>query len=241
LTTPKPKNMGGTKIFGVPFTTISMESIQQEQKVDYDFGADFGGRIGVSLNLGLIRYLQELYKRFDDQLEHAKNKTVVEPASEPATPASTMTNQTEMDFDSSMGKLTSQQPHSTSSLSSIEATTSSGERGETSIEKAVKDTEITSKEAPTSSSSSAEASAAAEGSSELLKEGEPKKEDKYKYHAMNQVNFYPQLQIMGDATPPVDWLGLKREKIPGLIHENITLHMNQLVKALWEILESQSV
>ncbi|KAI8885811.1 hypothetical protein K501DRAFT_331672 [Backusella circina FSU 941] len=250
LTTPKPKNMGGTKIFGVPSTTISMESIQQEQKVDYDFGADFGGRIGVSLNLGLIRYLQELYKRFEDQLEHAKNKTTMEPLSEPATPASTMTNQTEMDFDSSISRVPVQHPYSSSSSSSAEATTPSVERGETSLEKAVKYTEITSKEAlvPSSSLTSPEATAtaasAAAGPSELKKEQEPKKEEKeekYKYHPKNQVNFYPQLQIMGDATPPVDWLGLKREKIPGLIHENITLHLDQLVKILWEILESQSI
>jgi hypothetical protein len=45
---------------------------------------------------------------------------------------------------------------------------------------------------------------------------------------------------MGDATPPVEWLGLNRERIPGLIHENVTLHLDKLVELVWDTLETQA-
>jgi hypothetical protein len=72
---------------------------------------------------------------------------------------------------------------------------------------------------------------------ELLKDHPSSIEEQYEYHSHHHVNFQPQLQIMGDATPPVEWLGLKRERIPGLVHENITLYLDKLVKIVWRATE----
>ncbi|KAI8968020.1 hypothetical protein BDF20DRAFT_203466 [Mycotypha africana] len=201
----RPKHSGGTKIFGIPDTEIKMKSIQLETDITYSFDAVFGGRISVSLNIGLIRYLQEMINIFNMQLDRAlkRNSGRYYINVEASTPMSTNSNG---DMEELEGK-------------------------EESIEL-----------------SQVEDINPADKSSALLKplqtQGEEKQEDitvndRYTYTALNSVNFQPQLQIMGEATPPVEWLGLKRERIPGLIHENITLHLDKLSRIIWEHLNSQ--
>lgn len=160
----KPKNMSGTKIFGVPETSLLMESTELNRHISYTFDALFAGRISVSLNIGLIKYLQEMATMFNLQVDRALGKSSPLNGSE--------------EFDKTPTTLVTE-----------------------------------SQEADTSN---------------------------FVYTPISAVNFQPQLQVMGDATPPVEWLGLNREKIPGQIHENLTLHLDKLIGVIWDVLEKQA-
>jgi hemerythrin len=214
---PTTKNLGGTKIFGIPGTEITMESTQLDRDIQHEFGADFAGRVSVSLNIGLIKHLQEMINMFNLQLDRALDKTsdklLQTPTSEPSTPLSNFNEAEENQLASrrpSLHPRGSQQ----SELVSIPSTSS----------------------IPTISVTVPTVNAIDNGAKEEL----DAPVEKYVYTSVNSVNFQPQLQVMGDATPPVEWLGLRRERIPGLVHENITLHLDQLVKVIWKVLESQA-
>ncbi|KAF7732780.1 hypothetical protein EC973_000053 [Apophysomyces ossiformis] len=173
---------GGTNIFGVPSTKLTMESSQQERTVHHAFSANFDGRINVSLNLGLIKYLQEMSHMFTTQLQRALDDGTVRPV--------VMV------------------------------------QGSSSVDNRV-DTHTKPPEGHSMPVESREALSAST-SNELI------------YIIKQPVDFYPQLQVMGDATPPVEWLGLKREKLPAIIHENITLRLDQIVHAMWALSETQA-
>lgn len=205
----KLKNLGGTKIFGIPGTEISMESTQLDRQITHEFGADFAGRISVSLNIGLIKYLQEMINMFNMQLDRALEKDNSHLTPEPSTPLSVSSSSNNFeDVDDPM--------HSRRKLSSVSSASN---------------TLLT----PVANAQAAEAQKPQENRQQPNEPAE-----KYTYTSINSVSFQPQLQVMGDATPPVEWLGLKRERIPGLVHENITLHLDQVVKVIWGVLESQA-
>ncbi|KAI8143386.1 hypothetical protein BJV82DRAFT_92680 [Fennellomyces sp. T-0311] len=165
--------VGGVSIFGIPKVSLQMESNQFERQVEHIFSASFGGRVNVSLNLGLIRYLQELANMFTAQMDRALHHELTRrPSGVPAEDASS--------FDSGVA---------------------------------------VNQARPPSPSAAPPATA----------------EEALVYKSNAPVNFHPQLQIMGDATPPVEWLGFKRERLPGLVHENITLVLDQLVHAMFQM------
>ncbi|KAI9492938.1 hypothetical protein BDB00DRAFT_872979 [Zychaea mexicana] len=168
---------GGVSIFGIPNVSLQMESNQLERQVEHIFSASFGGRVNVSLNLGLIRYLQELANMFTTQMERAlqHDSTGRRPSGAPTEDARS--------FDSGVAVNQPQAPLPTPS---------------TAVE-----------------------------------------EGGLCYKSSAPVNFHPQLQIMGDATPPVEWLGFKRDRLPALVHENITLVLDRLVHTLYEMYEKQ--
>lgn len=208
------KNLGGTNIFGIPGTEITMESTQLDRNIEHEFGANFAGRVSVSLNIGLIKYLQEMINMFNLQLDRAldnnSDKMVQTPTSEPSTPVSQLEDTEESQSVSRRPSLLPRKSRQTQTPST-----------------------------PTLSATSDSVPASNTVNNTHTKEPEIPIE-KYVYTSINSVNFQPQLQVMGDATPPVEWLGLRRERIPGLVHENITLHLDQLVKVIWIILESQA-
>ncbi|KAI9475562.1 MAG: hypothetical protein EXX96DRAFT_506047 [Benjaminiella poitrasii] len=206
----KVKNLGGTKIFGIPGTEVTMASTQLDININHEFGALFAGRISVSLNIGLIKYLQEMINMFNTQLKRTLERnqdpflaTTSAFSGDLSTPVSLMSEEAEEDADRSKPSFDASTPNEL--LDS--ATSTPG------IE-----------QFPTSETTDLQVD---------------DKEEKYIYRSIGSVNFQPQLQVMGDATPPVEWLGLKRDRIPGLVHENITLHLDQLAKVIWEMLESQ--
>ncbi|KAG2229708.1 hypothetical protein INT48_004225 [Thamnidium elegans] len=214
----KPKNLDGTKIFGIPGTEITMESTQLENKIAHEFSSVFAGRVSVSLNIGLIKYLQEMINMFNIQLSRAleKNSDQLHPFGEPSTPVSM-----------------------TSTLDDGEDYGGSFSRKSSSVSDASRRLTLDSNSSFTVQTPSIEAIPATVNETDKLTEISAPKEE-FVYSSINAVNFQPQLQVMGDATPPVEWLGLKRERIPGLVHENITLHLDQLVKVIWDIFESQT-
>ncbi|CEI88715.1 hypothetical protein RMCBS344292_03093 [Rhizopus microsporus] len=216
--TSTSKNLSGTKIFNIPGTNIVMNSAQLESNIAYEFSSDFAGRIGVSLNIGLIKQLQEMINMFNMQLSRVldKKSEKAHTLGDPTTPIS-------------LSSIADDSEDGGNTLSSRKASMALG-TPRTQLNEAIPEEH--------------QVQIPSMKSEETIDIETPDikiaNEEKYNYGARKPVNFQPQLQIMGDATPPVEWLGLKRERIPGLVHENITLHLNQLAKALGDLLESQT-
>lgn len=183
----KPQMHSSVTIFGIPRTDLSMQSTQIQQVLQHIFQVGFEGQINVSLNIGLIKYLQELVHQFEEQYKRALRG--------PAVPVESTS-------------ITAEKP---------------GEDGKEVEEAGKKEDEevqveqVVKKEEKESSSVS----------SELV------------YQALIPVNFQPQLQIMGEATPPVEWLGLKRDRIPAIIHEEVTLNLEKVLLLGWQLYEEQ--
>lgn len=215
----KPKNLGGTKIFGIPGTKIVMESTQVGRDISHTFNANFEGRIGVSLNLGLIKYLQEMINMFKYQLNRALDKN--HNGADLHTPLS-MSSTFEENEDGSLSVTSSRRP-------SMRPESLKG-----SSTRLDSDTAISVSPSPSTEAVPVEAEV------QVQAEEKPVPEEKYTYTSLNTVNFQPQLQVMGDATPPVEWFGFKRERIPGLLHENLTLHLDKVIEVIWNILQSQA-
>ncbi|KAI7885245.1 hypothetical protein K492DRAFT_204108 [Lichtheimia hyalospora FSU 10163] len=182
---------GGVSIFGIPSVALHMESIQKLQQVEHIFCTTFDGRVNVSLNLGLIRYLQELANMFTTQLDRALHPNE-------------RAHSSAMDEDR------------TPNISSVSAAGPSGPADSDSFDSGVS-VKVPSGSRPAS----------------------PDKPQTISYQSAAPVDFNPQLQVMGDATPPVEWLGFKRERLPGMVHENITLTLDQIVHTLWDVYSKQ--
>ncbi|KAK9474221.1 uncharacterized protein V1510DRAFT_428846 [Dipodascopsis tothii] len=55
----------------------------------------------------------------------------------------------------------------------------------------------------------------------------------YKYIAIETpVIETPQLKDMGEATPPVEWLGLNRDRLPGIIHQGVMIPLQSMSKKI---------
>lgn len=56
-------------------------------------------------------------------------------------------------------------------------------------------------------------------------------QSKYTYRALEPpVIDTPQLRDMGEATPPLEWIGLNREKLPNVTHQVVILTLLEVVK-----------
>ncbi|KAI8360778.1 hypothetical protein BD560DRAFT_491673 [Blakeslea trispora] len=217
----KPKSLGGTKIFGIPGTQVDMNSLQLDRNISHQFDAVFAGRIGVSLNIGLIKYLQEMINMFNLQLNRVLDRSYdrLQMPSDISTPISISSNVEEHEDGTLSASVSSRRkslftpsvPHDITSKSDIDNSVP-----ELAVETASQTNEDTKEKAE-----------------------KTEKPEEFTYTTSGSVNFHPQLQVMGDATPPVEWLGLKRERIPGMMHENVTLHLGKVSRVVWEILQSQ--
>ncbi|CAG8534527.1 10421_t:CDS:10, partial [Acaulospora colombiana] len=49
------------------------------------------------------------------------------------------------------------------------------------------------------------------------------------YNPIVPVKLEPQLRYLGDATPPLEWAGVQRAKIPGLVHIGITMNLDEII------------
>lgn len=235
----RPPNAPGVSIFGIPSTRVQMNSRQMENLVKHTFAAHFDGRINVSLNLGLIRYLQELINLFTAQLDRAlqtdnrRRSSIVSQIS-----ATTTTNQTHVSTlsgPSSVGTGTAgtsqDQEEQNQSMQLL--------RADKDDDSGVSVKESASRKASQRSLKPSMGDKAENMPDIQVDDSEEVPEAKLVYVSDEPVNFYPQLQIMGDATPPVEWLGLQREKIPALVHENITLVLDELAQALCKLQQSK--
>ncbi|CAO3695982.1 unnamed protein product [Umbelopsis ramanniana] len=181
VTTARPQMYSSVTIFGIPRTDLTMQSSQIEKMVQHAFQVGFDGQINVSLNLGLIKYLQELVHQFEDQYRRALRG--------PAVPIESISTST-------VGEKPEEENNQRDEVKSKE-----------SVSPPTVDETVT--------------------------------ESQLQYQALIPVNFQPQLQIMGEATPPVEWLGLKRDRIPAIIHEDLTLNLEKVLLLGWKLYEEQ--
>nr|CAG8529135.1 11787_t:CDS:10 [Entrophospora candida] len=52
------------------------------------------------------------------------------------------------------------------------------------------------------------------------------------FNPIKPVKLEPQLFILGDATPPLEWVGVQRAKIPGLVHTTITMNLDEIINQI---------
>ncbi|KAI8096420.1 uncharacterized protein BX664DRAFT_382871 [Halteromyces radiatus] len=192
----------GTFIFTLPLTKLHMDSTQVLQIVQHTFTVDFKDRVQVSLNIGQMKYLQELINMFNDQMARAK-KTVDSTRMIPTTLSISATTDSEI-----------MQQHDMDSTSLDSGIGVGGsDVGIQETNESIEQKDITKQDDKT---------------------------NRLTYITDSAVHFDPQLRQMGDATPSVEWLlGFNRERLPGLIHENVTLHLDQVVHAIWEFYQNQ--
>ncbi|KAI7863888.1 hypothetical protein BDF14DRAFT_1972429 [Spinellus fusiger] len=199
---------GGTNIFGIPSITLTMSSLQIQQLVEHVFSADFGGRISISLNLGLMRYLQEMGTMFTEQLDRALEPDLT------------------VSLSTTLGRRSSKSTSDTTAVDTSSVEMSTDAHGQTSPrDSSSKDTlgdSATDPSLPTTKTSHERS----------------QKTETLEYKSKLPVNFYPQLQVMADATPPVEWLGLKRETLPALVHENLTMNLEKIGHAMDDIFDT---
>ena len=56
-------------------------------------------------------------------------------------------------------------------------------------------------------------------------------QSKYTYVALKApVIETPQLRDMGEATPPLEWIGLQRDKLPNVTHQIIIVTLLEIAK-----------
>lgn len=81
--------------------------------------------------------------------------------------------------------------------------------------------------------------AAGEDGDQQAPSGEPEKitavinvpQSRYQYTALQPpIIETPQLRDMGEATPPLEWIGLQREKLPNLTHQIVTVTLLEVAK-----------
>jgi hypothetical protein len=198
----RPQMHSSVPIFGIPRTDLTMQSTQIHQVLQHIFQVGFDGQINVSLNIGLIKYLQELVHQFEDQYRRA-----LQGPSVPMESTSTST----------IGEKPGED-----SKDEVEVEEDAAQKEELSLEKGE----------PEPSSGAAAAAATATATATAVN-------NELEYQALIPVNFQPQLQIMGEATPPVEWLGLKRDRIPAIIHEEVTLNLEKVLLLGWKLYEEQ--
>ncbi|CAG8634606.1 24795_t:CDS:10, partial [Dentiscutata erythropus] len=58
---------------------------------------------------------------------------------------------------------------------------------------------------------------------------EVKNKDIIIYNPIEQVKLEPQLRYLGDATPPLEWVGVQRAKVPGFVHTAITMNLDEII------------
>ncbi|CAG8472716.1 9921_t:CDS:10 [Diversispora eburnea] len=191
-------------IFTLPSTHLIMTTMQKMSTnlVDHKFEVDFRGKLDVALNFGLIRYLQELATLYKEQLK--KNAVGLNYES-PKTPII------------AIGSNRSESPKSSPS-SNV-----SGENQPFSS--IIKETKI---------STSTDGGILKDGSSNSSKiddgsEKEEKSKIEIKFNPIVPVKLEPQLRYLGDATPPLEWVGVQRAKVPGFVHTAITMNLDEII------------
>ena len=63
-------------------------------------------------------------------------------------------------------------------------------------------------------------------------------QSKYEYHAIHPpIIDTPQLRDMGEATPPLEWIGLPRDRLPNVTHQIIIVSLLEVAKEVGEAYE----
>lgn len=206
---------GGT-IIGIPICDISMQTWQDFESysiVDYIFLSSFGGRVDVGWNLGSVTFIKGMWEN------HVKTFTsrreTYEMRSGFALGAEVLRNLTTMP----------EENEDTTSSSSENLATSSGSKSKTvkpKIGVLLPDILLT---GPPPDSPPV---VPLNDSSAIKDEEKP---PVYTYRPLQPpVIAQPQLRDMGEATPPIEWIGLHRKKLPSLTHQAVIVSLQKMVE-----------
>jgi hypothetical protein len=194
----------GASIFTLPETKLVMDSIQAMQTVEFTFAVNFKDRVQVSLNIGQLKYLQDLVSSFLDQMARAMK--TVDSTSISRTLDSAEQHQDERTHDNDTESLDS-------GIGVRDLTI--GQQGQQHQQQPPPK--------PTTTSVQDNNDVLVNSINQLT------------YTTSNVIHFNPQIRQMGDATPPLEWIpGLKRQRIPELVHEKLTLQVDQMVQIFWD-------
>jgi hypothetical protein len=229
LTSSPAKN-----VVSVPTTSMKLNATTSTdgKNVQLGFRTDFGGSIDIALNIGLYRHLQEMASYYTKALQSQGDSFMeqdLDKAPESATSAKTVTSptaSTNAGGDNRRGSGSA--ATGTSTVSDKAAGTPVGEAGSKSPTPA---NAPLAGNTPVISTTGALTADAAAGSSSTLAATD------VVYTNVGDVKFDPQLKITGDATPSelVNWLGVNKDRVPQLVHKNLTTKLADLLVALEQL------
>lgn len=256
----KAQEAKGNTIIGIPVCHISMKTWQamRSNVIEYIFDSSFGGRVDVGWNLGSVNFIRSMWdnhvRTFNARREtyEMRNRVgnvtgsidILTVQEEPETP-STPIQET---GDSSLSKSSSDILQKTDLIK----TPDSGDNKKSSLATVARkgsstsldDTELSPLSATSSTPSYqsslddnvSEADKNVETTqSKTTSEPTPAEaedsESQYVYVArVPPVIAQPQLRDMGEATPPVEWIGLHRAKLPSFVHQAIMVPLEKTVE-----------
>ncbi|KAI8339604.1 hypothetical protein BC941DRAFT_254942 [Chlamydoabsidia padenii] len=227
----QPIKEKGTSIFALPLTKLNMDSTQLVRKVKHTFTVDFKDRVQVSLNIGQMKYLQELVSMFNDQMDRAKKTANSNGGTR--VHHTTLAPSEEEDHNQQQQQNKGNNGDDSTSLDSGIGVSENNIDHQNQQQQTIKH-QSNEKDNHTNHSMETDGTEKTDNSAN-------NQADEFIYITDSAVHFDPQLRQMGDATPSVEWLlGFNRERLPGLIHENITLHLDQVVHAVWDFYQAQA-
>ncbi|KAF2239800.1 hypothetical protein EV356DRAFT_477194 [Viridothelium virens] len=206
---------GGT-ILKVPKVVATMSTWQapdNSNHIDYTFRSSFEGKVDVGWNYSRISFIRTMWGNHSRSLASRLGKPLPESAV----------------------KITA--GPSSSSSSSAPSAAMAAEKPDTSLQRAGEP------------SPSAVAGAGA-GTAEMKAEGEKREQQekitavvnvpqsRYEYAALEPpVIETPQLRDMGEATPPLEWIGLHRERLPNITHQIVIVTLLEVAKEVEDAYE----
>ncbi|ORZ15864.1 hypothetical protein BCR42DRAFT_438107 [Absidia repens] len=206
---PPSKEMG-TSIFTLPVTKLDMDSTQVLRTVEHTFIVDFEDRVQLSLHIGQLKYLQDLVSTFIDQMARAMK--TVDSTSISRTSSAVEQHQEERDHGDDATSLDS-------GIGVGDLIIGQQQQQQQMLQQQQKQQPL-------------KCTATIEDDNGTMETST----NRLIYLTDTIIQFNPQIRQMGDATPPVEWvLGLRRHRIPELVHENLTLHIDQVVQMIWDI------
>ncbi|ORY77194.1 hypothetical protein BCR35DRAFT_353168 [Leucosporidium creatinivorum] len=194
-------------IFKLGTTEVSMISYQAagSNRLRHRFTMSFGGQVDIALNYALLRNLGSLATAYQQQMDQV----------------------------TATGKTTS--PYATAAPSPALPSSEGAGLAETVLSALPSESDIPSsrtireEELPPSDDKlvimkPSPLAAAATGDTRVLE-----------FEAIESTIHQPQLNLLGDATPPLEWIGLQRARFPAWIHQSTTAPLEELLILLTKV------
>ncbi|GAA5833329.1 hypothetical protein JCM11251_005205 [Rhodosporidiobolus azoricus] len=200
------RNSSERNVVKVGATDVRMSSEQEyeSRRILHRFVADLGGHVDLALNWALLRQLNALHEQHKLQMDRITGSGLSSKS-----PSSTSSPATALS--SAADSLSPLVPPPAAAVVDVKTLTIS----EDAIPMHVDGEVVRMKPMP------------------LGPKGKDQKEIKsLEFVATEMVIRQPQLQVLGDATPPLEWLGFQRDRSPAVIHTAVTAPLEELLIAL---------
>lgn len=223
---------GGT-IIGIPICDISMQTWQNYNSynvVDYIFSSSFSGRVDVGWNLGSVSFIRGMWenhaKTFASRRETYEMRNGAASSQGFVPPSSTLeeVKDTESNSESQAGASASKD-----SESQLSFTPYSSLLDPSPVEVEKKNTKTSNPEIVLTAPAQ-EGVSSSSGTKASTKEDDAK-HPVYEYRPLKPpIIAQPQLRDMGEATPPIEWIGLHRKELPSLTHQAVIVSLQKMVE-----------